>query len=435
MPSISSEARFLGIDLRVLGREIYQSWVHMHDWPVFSWLTPAMPVVVLHPNGQQTVWLGEERKARAENLGKTRFTAIELPEDLVLRRSFTLPPVGAADVAQASALEARAISPFGAQDLVWGHRPHTLSQGNARVELVLASRKQIAQYLMSQSGRLAAGSDPEVWVLSSEGKPIVLGGYGEGLRKAHAVKWRRTGYGLMGVAGMLLVAIALTPSLQLRSRALEAAQSYTDVATRTAEIVRQRESLMQSSEKLTMLSEVLATRLEPLKVLDKLTQLLPDDTALQSFRLQGTKVTIVGMTGNASSLMQLLGNESGFREVRAPSAAMRMGNTGKETFSIEFTLDPQVFGAPVSTPLKPAVASTSVVPASNGSTPGSAVLPSAAAGSATPVAPVSTPATPPVAARPAVSPGGATFGGVATAPGDAGPKGAASSSASVVRNK
>ena len=97
-------------------------------------------------------------------------------------------------------------------------------------------------------------------------------------------------------------------------------------------------------EQLGSLAEVLADRIEPLRILDKLTQVLPDDTSVQSFKLQGAKLTIVGLTANASSLMQLLGNQPGLRDVRAPSAATRIPGALKESYVIEFTLDPQLYG-------------------------------------------------------------------------------------------
>ncbi len=101
-------------------------------------------------------------------------------------------------------------------------------------------------------GRRGAGG----LVRAGDGDPIVLDGYGEGLRKAHALRWRRTGFALLGTIGLLLLAIAITPTLQLRERALEAARSYAEVAQRVEPVVRQRESLMQSAEKLTQLSEL-----------------------------------------------------------------------------------------------------------------------------------------------------------------------------------
>ncbi|SFD43078.1 PilN domain-containing protein [Paracidovorax konjaci] len=436
MPSLSSEARFLGVDLRALWREIRQPWLRMHDWPALAWLTPAASVRVLHPDGQQTFWLGDERQGGLAGVGKPPFVAVELPEELVLRRSLALPAMAAVDVANASALEARAISPFVNDDLAWGHRAHWLSSGNVRSDVVLASRRQIAQYLATRLDGLG-DIEPEVWVLNGEGQPVVLEGYGESLRYAHALRWRRAGYALLVLIGLLSLAVMITPSLQLRFRALEAAQSYADVAKRTAPVVRQRELLMQSAEKLTLLSELVATRIEPLKVLEKLTQLLPDDTALQSFRLQGSKVTIAGMTSNSSALMQLLGNEAGFKEVRAPSAATRMGNTGKEAFSIEFQLDPQVFGAPVSmlpktgVPGANALAPMASAPsASVSSTPRAESMPSPAASVAASAA-TATAAVP----RPPAAQGGATFGGTAAASTVSVTKSASSFPASVTRDK
>ncbi len=416
MPSLSSEARFLGVDLRMLWREIRQPWLRMHDWPALAWLTPAAPVRLLHPDGRETLWLGDEREGAVAGKAAPPFAAVELPEDLVLRRSLVLPPMGAADVANASALEARSVSPFAADDLAWGHRPHWQANGSARVDLVLSSRRQIAQYLATRTDALA-GVEPEVWARTAGGLPIVLEGYGEGLRRAHAMRWRRTGYALMGLIAVLLVAVAITPSLQLRARALEAAQAYGEAAQRTAPVVRQRELLMQSADKLTQLSELVSNRIEPLKVLDRLTQLLPDDTYLQGFRLQGAKVTISGLTNNASALMQLLGNEAGFKEVRAPAAATRMGNTGKESFAIEFMLDPQVYGAPVSAPIAaaaaaaasaPAAASVASVPAAGNA----AVVPAAPAAPGPATAAPTGPASPPKA----TFGGGATFGGSPTRP-------------------
>ena len=93
------------------------------------------------------------------------------------------------------------------------------------------------------------------------------------------------------------------------------------------------------------LSDMLAERIDAVKVLSVLTGVIPDDTALQSMRIQGSKATISGLTDNASGLMQKLSNQDGIKDVKAPSAANRLGGSiNKESFSIELTLDPKVFG-------------------------------------------------------------------------------------------
>ncbi|GKT22025.1 PilN domain-containing protein [Acidovorax sp. SUPP3334] len=437
MPSISSDARFLGVDLHALWRDIRSPWRGMHAWPLLSWLTPSAPIVLLHPGDGVSFWLGDDKQSKVTGRVKASFTAVELPEDYVLRRTLTLPPMAESDIANAGALEVRAISPFPESDLVWGCRALEDSPGGLRIELALASRRQIGQYLAAQAGRLGGVSGPEVWVLGGQHRPIVLGGYGEGSRQAHALRWRRAGYGLLLLIAALVAAIAVTPTLQLRERALEAAQSYQDAARRTAPVVAKRDALMQSVEKLGMLSEVLSTRIEPMRVLDKLTQLLPDDTYLQSFRLQGSKVTIVGMTGNAAALMQVLGNEPGLREVRAPSAATRMGNSAKETFAIEFTLDSQVFGVVGKAPATPAtaVAATVATAASSAASAATSTLPGASTAASLPLPPANSAAS---AAAPvnAVPSGGAAFGGtVATFGGRAASPPAVSSSSPASRTK
>ena len=80
----------------------------------------------------------------------------------------------------------------------------------------------------------------------------------------------------------------------------------------------------------------------PLKVMDLLTQALPDDTSLLGLQVQGLKVTMNGQTTNAAALMQHLSAQPGIREVRAPSAATRPLGVSKDSFSLEFTLDPKM---------------------------------------------------------------------------------------------
>lgn len=347
MPSISSDARFLGVDLALLWRDMREPWRNVHQWPVLSWLTPQPPVLLLHADGKQSVWEGARQLPSRVT---PRFKAVELPDELVLRRPLQMPSIAAEDARAAVALEARSNSPFDAEDLVWGFSLQTDKGARAvqRGELVLASRKQIAQHLVAvQSefhGSSVGGSGAEVWVLATHGQPVVLPGYGETARQIYCANRRRLGSLLLCTLALGAVALAVTPVLQLRSRALEAAQAHEALIKSAAPVVHQREQLLASVESLGALSELTNGRIEPLRVLDKLTQVLPDDTALQNIKIQGTKLIFSGQTGNASALMQLLSEVHGFKDVRAPTATTRLGNAGKEVFAVELSLDPEVFG-------------------------------------------------------------------------------------------
>ena len=432
MPSISSEARFLGLDLQALWQEIRRPWLGASQWPVLRWLTPAAPVRLLLAQGGEVVWLGTERQQPQQAAQNARFMAVQLPAELVLQRQLALPMVATGEATQAAALEARANSPFAASDLVWGSRT-TPTPSGLRVDVALSSRKQINAYLASQSARLPAGLEPEVWVQAGAQPPIVFHGFGEARRMEHAQRTRRIGYALLATLVLLGVAIAITPTAQLRMRALEAAAAYQAVSQRAAPAVRDREALMQSVDKAAALSELIGQRFEPLRVLERLTQVLPDDTALQSFKLQGATVTIAGLTTNASTLMQLLGTQPGLREVNAPSAATRMAGSAKESFVISFTLDPQVFGVPAVAAGPAGAASAAVAaasatagagapsaasapPASAPAVQGSVATSPAAAGAVAAALATGAAKAPPAAPPPVHAPaaGGATFGGTAT---------------------
>ena len=350
MPTITPDARFLGVDLRSLGRELRQAWASLLQTPLLSWLTPEAAVLLLQADGGESLWWGDERQEGGAKAGAARFKALQLPEELLLLRTLALPPMDDADTASAVALQARAISPFAEPDLVWGWRVRPGVQGRGQIDVVLASRRQIAQYLQAQAQRLG-GDQPEVWALPPTGAPIVLAGYGEDRRRAQGRRGRWLRYGLLGLALVFVAGIALTPTLQLRARAIEAVHAYDAVVLRTHPLVKERETLLQTVEQLTALSDLLAGRIEPLRVLERLTTVLPDDTALQGFTLKGQKLTLNGQTGNASALMQLLGQQPGMREVRAPSPATRAGGANsKENFVIELALDPQEFGVAVAPP-------------------------------------------------------------------------------------
>lgn len=359
MPTVTPDARLFGVDLRLLGHELVQAWADVLQAPWLAWLTPDAPVRLLQADGGQSVWLGGQCQP-AGAPGQAPFVAVQLPEDLLLRSSQALPAMDAGNAASAAALQAQALSPFTEADLLWAHRIHADAAGGQRLDIVLASRRQVAQHLQAQAARWH-GATPEVWATQPGQAPLVLAGYGEAARQRHAVRGRRVRVALLALALALLAAMALTPTLQLRARAIDAVHAYDALAHRTAPLVQEREQFLQTADKLQALSGLLQGRIEPLRVLDRLTNVLPDDTALQSFTLKGDKVTLTGLSDNAAAVMQVLGQQAGIREVRAPSPAVRaFGANSKESFVIEFTLDPQTFGvatvAPVPPPQAPAAA-------------------------------------------------------------------------------
>lgn len=336
---------------------------------------------------------------------RTNFWAIELPESLVLRKSLQLPALDPQDCASAAQLEAQAISPFAPEDLLWGYVEQSRSATAVRLQLALASRKQVDPYLEGRAadavrldGDGKALPAPEVWVLAGRDRPVVFQGFGEAQRTAWAEKKLRLhGAGVLG-ALLLLVGMAITPTAQLRLRAIEAIHAFEAMAAKTGDVVAKRASLTQSADQVAGLAELLAERVDSVKVLSMLTKVLPDDTALQSARIQGAKVTITGMGDNASTLMQKLSEQEGVKDVKAPNAATRVPGSNKESFTIELMLDTKVYGPTLKElePPPPAVAVPQPAEAGGAKNPAPAAAPAEAK---PPAAPAATGA--PAAAAPA----------------------------------
>lgn len=321
---------------------------------MLAWLTPSAPVRVLQANGLETTWLGGRPILAALSSGQ-RFEAIEIPETLLLRRFLSVPSMAQAQVAQAVELDMRSASPFAAADLLWGYSAQPQEQGGLRIEAVMASRKQAQGYVASQQHRLEAASKAaanahEVWAFTLDNTPVVLPGWGEARRARHGARRRHVAYALMAAAVCLVAAMAVTPTMQLRLRALQAVHAFEALQARTVALVGQREAYMRSVAQLESLQGLLAARAKPLSLLETLTRTLPDDTSLHSIEVQGLKVTLNGLTGNAATLMQLLGATEGFREVRAPSPATRNPGADAENFIVELQLDPAVFSMAAAPP-------------------------------------------------------------------------------------
>lgn len=353
--AISTESRFFGLDLNQFKADILKTWRRAPQWPPLSWLRPAQMLRLVPAEGAPTVvWESGEPVLKPGR--EPVFWALELPEHMVLRKTVALPALDPQDCASAAELEVQAISPFAADDLLWGYTELSRSSKAVKLLVVLASRAQTEPYLQAQvaqqlhlqtlKGQSKAESleQPEVWVFAPERRPVVFQGFGEQAR--YALGRKRLWWNVAGVAlaVLLLAAIAATPTAQLRMRAIEATHAYEGMAAKTADVVAKRDTLIQSADKVAGLSELLAERIDGVQVLSMLTNVLPDDTALQSARIQGSKVTISGLTENASALMQKLSNQEGVKDVRAPSAATRMGGGNKESFTIELGLDAKVFG-------------------------------------------------------------------------------------------
>lgn len=420
----SQDLRLFGLDLRKAGSELRRLWQGAAQHPLLAWLTPALPVHLVRADGSEWLWLDGQAATPWQPSPRKAFLARLLPHDKYLARTLTLPALGEAELSSALALEAQTSSPFAASDLVWGYGVQGRGEQGLRILLVMASRRQVSAFLAASSGSTDETAQ-ELWVLEGEealqareatapprGQPIVLQGYGEAARRQRMALGRTLRVSLLGLALVGVAALAVTPSAQLRLRALDALAQFKEVQSRTVPFLRQREALVQSAEQLNNLGELLRERVEPLRTLDLLTQAMPDDASLLSLQVQGNKITLIGLAPNSALLMQKLGAEPLFKDVKAPTAAVKALGATKESFTIELTLDAKAMRAndpvpppPVVSAATPAAGTATTAPAPATPSGGTATTAAPAATPAPAPAPVASPPPPP---PPPAAPAGAS---------------------------
>ncbi|MCK2127782.1 PilN domain-containing protein [Thauera aromatica] len=321
-----------GFDLGRLVQVWRNGWSEAFRWPALAWLSPQEAVRVLLPGAGEVLRLGATSEP-APSGAKPAAVAVVLPDDGVLLREITLPPLAHDELRQALELEVLALSPFAAEDTVWGWDAEPIA-GRMRVRLVLAARAHVEAALAAERLRLGA-ADPEVW--TAVAAPIVLQGFAEGRRAQRKRAARLRLLSVLALTLLLVLALAATPVLQARERVFDAQQRYGELEREAAAALGARNALAVGNERVHALQEYLHGNQDPLVTLELITRLMPDDAYLKRLEIDGRKVRIIGEASNASQLMNALGApDTGFTEVRAPSPISRARRSDKENFVIDF---------------------------------------------------------------------------------------------------
>ena len=331
-----SSLRLFGVDLAAVPGYLRDGWAEALRWPALRWLTPDEPIRVLQADGAESVRQGVSAR-RIPAPARVRFAAVELAEDTLLRRTLVLPRLTEEELRQAVELDVRSASPFPEDEVAWGY---DVERGERlRAHIALTSRPMIEQQveaLRPQLGEL----QPEVWAGGE--RPFAIPGYGESARLARARRMRLALFGLLATAAVLLAALAVTPTLQLRERALEAIGKNDELMRTVKPQAQTRDELVRLGEQIRLLGKASEQRQDVVALLDQITRQLPDDVTLTRLEMSGGAVRIIGQADNAAQLLQTLGANPGFRDVKAPSGIAKAPAGGKEGFTIEFRVGNEV---------------------------------------------------------------------------------------------
>jgi general secretion pathway protein L len=336
------------MDVPQLRQDVGAAWHLMQDWRFLRWLSPELPTQVALPDGK-TIGILEQLGATGSEVRiqtTARFFGLLVPQEMVLWHQMHLPELPPNEEFMAVELEARSLSPFPAEDLVWAYVPARDAALGRTAQIAIASKKIVSKLLNSKAQAEGAATSLEVWVKSPASDAyLLLPGFGESRRRKFTARWRQVNWGLVIVLVLTLSAIAVTPTAQLRLRALQGLEDFSRIQAVANPAMHKREQQMQLDQQGKALSSLMAKALEPEVVLLQLTQLLPDDTFVTTLRAQGGKIVIAGQTPNTAVLMQQLGSQPGVKDVKSPVPATKQRGADRENFTVEFSLDKPTLNA------------------------------------------------------------------------------------------
>lgn len=352
MSLLTSDAKLFGLDLGFLGGQVRDALRQLERLPLLRRTLPVSPIQILSVDAGPgaIAWVRSDRlywdgSTQAGEQRELAYAAVLLSADNALLRTLHLPSMSPKALQGAVLLDVQMMSPFGEDRTLWAYavRPGADSSATQQVDVVITSRDLVAEELREQQARLAQGVEPEVWI-STGAASIMLPGFGEKRRLASEARQRRwLGVGLFSAA-VLALGLAVTPTMQLRLRALDAVNQLGKLTKSTSEVVAKRQGLVAEAESVSELLARQQQQVDHVRVMAALTRVLPDDTAVQRVQIKGTKLSVQGLSDNTSEVVGLLSREPGFREVRLPSAVTRASRSSKESFTLEAVIDPAILG-------------------------------------------------------------------------------------------
>lgn len=351
-PPSSSPWVLFGIDLSTVGQDWLEAMRRLYAVAPLRWFELNPVIQVLRNEGSMVRWQADHvggLKTGAPidtSASQALFSAIELPEDLILRRTLTLPHLPNAQIRDAVALDLMSSSPFQADDIAWGY-VQTTSDNGVQIHSAFASRTQIAQYVervRAQYGWHSQGS--EVWAfVPGTTQPILFQGYGEPLAERARNKRRlQTSLALVILTG-LITALAITPTLQVRQQAIQAEQAYKQLLAQTGRVTEERAQFTKALNGVAQIKQYNEQRVNPLEILEMLSEVLPKDVSVNSLQIEGQTVELTAEADNAAAIIQNLSELEAFSEVRTTRPVQQVAQVNKERFTVEMHIAPGAFNA------------------------------------------------------------------------------------------
>lgn len=263
----------------------------------------------------------------------------ELPRWLVLpaasglRRTMVLPAAAADRLREVLAFEIDRQTPFAAGDVHYDARvAGRRADGQIDAELVVVPR-QVMEARMAELGALA-GTLAGVDMASSDGRTFGINLLVGARRHRRADPWMAWNLALGAVAAIAIAATAWQV-LANRSAAADAFErAVAQRATQARAVSDDRRQLVDLVEGIGFLQATRAGRPTTVEVVDELARRLPDTTYLEKLSIENDRLLLIGLSSEASSLIQRLAGSPLWRSPALTGALQPDPRSGRDRFTL-----------------------------------------------------------------------------------------------------
>nr|WP_306421967.1 PilN domain-containing protein [Marinobacterium sedimentorum] len=270
-------------------------------------------------------------------------TLLQLDTRSILHKVLTLPAVTESRLESVLGFEMDRHTPFSADEVYYGYRVARRDSANQRilVDLYLLPRSRLDRLLqqLQNFGILPTAVFPLDVVTPSALESQTLNLLPRQQRSSAGQQRQRSLRNRILVSVVLLALLAGFPLYERSERVarLEAAlEQPRSQAQRAQQVRAEIDTLVDGRQ---FLGRKKAAQVPALLILDELTRLLPDNTWLSRFELNGQVLRIQGESGSASSLIGLLEGSELFMTVDFTSPVTINPRSRRERFSIEARLE------------------------------------------------------------------------------------------------
>jgi len=277
-----------------------------------------------------------------------------LPPKLALRRPLRLPAAAATRLRDVARFEIDRQTPFEAEQVWFDVRLCGVREDDQLdAELVVVPKRALD----------GADGVPVVWrdqlsgvdVADAQGEPLHVNLLPEGQRQSRGDPLARWNLLLLAL-GLVSLAVAAGLLLDNRQAAADALQAQVQASAQRARAVAvQRQQLVDLIEGAAFLEQQRAARPAAIEVWNELSQRLPDGTYLEKFSMEGDELQLIGLSSEASSLVERLEGAPTWRTPSLSGVLQSDSGQGRDRFTMTATLAPSsAASTPPTAPAAPA---------------------------------------------------------------------------------